>query len=133
MKNGRHLIEKLTVPPDRKISLKDYRTDWTAHLKKDDARELLLEGVKRLSLYQEMLYAQDTYAILLVFQAMDAAGKDGTIKHVMSGINPQGCEVYSFKAPSAAERDHDYLWRSSKALPQRGRIGIHNRPYYEEV
>jgi PPK2 family polyphosphate:nucleotide phosphotransferase len=133
MKNGRHLIDKLTVPPDRKISLKDYRTDWTGRLKKDDAPQILIDGVKKLSLQQEMLYAQDTHAVLLIFQAMDAAGKDGTIKHVMSGINPQGCEVYSFKAPSAEERDHGYLWRSSKALPERGRIGIHNRSYYEEV
>src|SRR5204862_2334429 len=76
---------------------------------------------------------QDTYALLVIFQAMDAAGKDGTIRHVMSGINPQGCQVFSFKAPSAEERDHDFLWRSVKALPERGRIGIHNRSYYEEV
>jgi len=80
-----------------------------------------------------MLYAQDTRSVLIIFQAMDAAGKDGTIRHVMSGINPQGCQVYSFKAPSAEERDHTYLWRSMKALPERGRIGIHNRSYYEEV
>lgn len=79
------------------------------------------------------MYAQDTYALLVIFQAMDAAGKDGTIRHVMTGINPQGCQVYSFKVPSAEERDHDYLWRSVKALPERGRIGIHNRSYYEEV
>ena len=86
-----------------------------------------------LALQQDRLYAQDTYGILMVFQAMDAAGKDGTIRHVMSGINPQGCQVFSFKAPSAEERDHDYLWRSLKAMPERGRIGIHNRSYYEEV
>jgi PPK2 family polyphosphate:nucleotide phosphotransferase len=133
MKDGHKLIDKLTVPPDGKVSLKDYPADWTGRLKKDDSRELLADGVKALSRYQELLYAQDTWAVLLIFQAMDAAGKDGTIKHVMSGINPQGCEVYSFKAPSAEERDHDYLWRSQKALPERGRFGIHNRSYYEEV
>jgi PPK2 family polyphosphate:nucleotide phosphotransferase len=133
MKGTRRLIDRLIVPPDRKISLKDYPPDWTAHIKKDDAGELLADGIKKLAAQQDMLYAQDTYALLLVFQAMDAAGKDGTIKHVMSGINPQGCQVFSFKAPSTAERDHGYLWRSSNALPERGRIGIHNRSHYEEV
>src|SRR5262245_33779565 len=131
MKNGRKLVERLTVRPGRRVSLKRHRTDWTADLEKENAGELLAEGVKRLALHQELLYAQDTYAVLLIFQAMDAAGKDGTIKHVMSGINPQGCQVFSFKAPSAEERDHGYLWRSSKALPESGRIGIHNRSYYE--
>jgi PPK2 family polyphosphate:nucleotide phosphotransferase len=90
-------------------------------------------GIEALAELQDMLYAQDRWAVLLVFQAMDAAGKDGTIKHVMSGVNPQGCEVYSFKAPSDEELDHDYLWRSIKSLPQCGRIGIFNRSYYEEV
>jgi PPK2 family polyphosphate:nucleotide phosphotransferase len=133
MKDGRKLVEKLIVPPGAKVSLKAYRTDWTGRLTRDDARGLLIDGVKEISHYQEMLYAQDTYGVLLIFQAMDAAGKDGTIKHVMSGINPQGCQVFSFKSPSAEERDHGYLWRSFKALPERGRIGIHNRSYYEEV
>ena len=133
MKDGKKLIEKLRVRPGGKVSLKKHKTDWTAGLEKADARELLDEGVQQLALQQEMLYAQDTYAVLIIFQAMDAAGKDGTIKHVMSGINPQGCQVFSFKAPSAEELDHGYLWRSSKALPERGRIGIHNRSYYEEV
>ena len=82
---------------------------------------------------QATLYAQDTYSLLLIFQAMDAAGKDGAIKHVMSGVNPQGCQVYSFKVPSSEELDHDFLWRTTKALPERGRIGIFNRSYYEEV
>jgi PPK2 family polyphosphate:nucleotide phosphotransferase len=132
-KDSKKLIEKLRVRPGEKVSLKKHRTDWTAGLQKNDARQLLDEGVQQLALQQELLYAQDTYAVLIVFQAMDAAGKDGTIKHVMSGINPQGCQVFSFKAPSAEERDHGYLWRSSKALPERGRIGIHNRSYYEEV
>jgi PPK2 family polyphosphate:nucleotide phosphotransferase len=94
---------------------------------------LLEEGIRRLAKEQGKLYAQDKYSVLLIFQAMDAAGKDGTIKHVMSGINPQGCQVYNFKAPSPEERDHTYLWRSMRALPERGRIGIHNRSYYEEV
>ena len=89
--------------------------------------------MRKLAEQQDKLYAQNIYSVLLIFQAMDAAGKDGTIKHVMSGINPQGCQVYSFKVPSAEERDHGYLWRSVKALPERGRIGIHNRSYYEEV
>jgi PPK2 family polyphosphate:nucleotide phosphotransferase len=133
MKGTRELIDRVIARPGRRIRLKDYRTNWTARFEKDEARAELLEGVKKLAAQQDMLYAQDTYAVLLIFQAMDAAGKDGTIKHVMSGINPQGCQVFSFKAPSAEERDHDYLWRSVKALPERGRVGIHNRSYYEEV
>ena len=134
MKRIRKVLQALSVRPDRKISLKDYDPEWTAHIRdKKEATELLQRGVKQLAQQQDRLYAQDTYAVLLIFQAMDAAGKDGTIKHVMSGINPQGCQVFSFKAPSAEERDHDYLWRSMKALPERGRIGIHNRSYYEEV
>jgi len=102
-------------------------------LKKKNARDLLELGVARLSALQEMLYAQDRWAVLLIFQAMDAAGKDSAIKHVMSGVNPQGCEVYSFKAPSSEELDHDYMWRCARRLPERGRIGIFNRSYYEEV
>jgi PPK2 family polyphosphate:nucleotide phosphotransferase len=129
----RRLIDRLLAKPGRKISLKDHATDWTADLDKKDAAVLLADGIRRLAAQQAMLYAQDVYALLLVFQAMDAAGKDSTIKHVMSGVNPQGCQVFSFKAPSAEERDHGYLWRSFKALPERGRIGIHNRSYYEEV
>jgi PPK2 family polyphosphate:nucleotide phosphotransferase len=133
MKNGREIVERLTVRPGTTVSLQKYRTRWKAGLEKDDAPALLQEGIERLRAQQEMLYAQDRYAILLIFQAMDAAGKDSTIKHVMSGVNPQGCQVFSFKSPSAEERDHGYLWRSVKALPERGRIGIHNRSYYEEV
>jgi PPK2 family polyphosphate:nucleotide phosphotransferase len=129
----RRIIDRVTAPPGRKIAMKDYPTGWTAKIAKENAQTLLVEGVKRLADQQDRLYAQDEYAILLIFQAMDAAGKDGTIKHVMSGVNPQGCQVFSFKAPSAEERDHGYLWRSYKALPERGRIGIHNRSYYEEV
>jgi PPK2 family polyphosphate:nucleotide phosphotransferase len=100
---------------------------------KAHAKEELKAGIERMLEDQEKLYAQDRWALLLVFQAMDAAGKDSTIKHVMSGVNPQGCEVHSFKAPSSEELDHDYLWRSMRALPQRGRIGIFNRSHYEEV
>jgi PPK2 family polyphosphate:nucleotide phosphotransferase len=100
---------------------------------KPRAKELLKQGVEMLADLQDRLYAQDRWSILLVFQAMDAAGKDGTIKHVLSGVNPQGCQVYSFKAPSAEELDHDYMWRCLKRLPERGRIGIFNRSHYEEV
>ena len=116
--------------------LRDVDPEDTAHLESADAeraREVLKEGVERLAEYQDMLYAQDRWSLLLIFQAMDAAGKDGTIKHVMSGVNPQGVEVYSFKAPSAEDLDHDYLWRCLRRLPERGRIGIFNRSYYEEV
>ena len=100
---------------------------------KKAAREALAQGVQMLSELQRRLYAQNKWAVLLIFQAMDAAGKDGTIKHVMSGVNPQGCQVTSFKAPSALDLDHDYLWRANQALPERGRIGIFNRSYYEET
>jgi len=97
------------------------------------AKELLATGVEALAELQDRLYAQDRWAVLLIFQAMDAAGKDGAIKHVMSGVNPQGCQVFSFKSPSSEELDHDFLWRSWKCLPERGRIGIFNRSYYEET
>ena len=100
---------------------------------KPRAKEALQVGIEALTQLQDMLYAQDRWAVLLVFQAMDAAGKDGAIKHVMSGVNPQGCQVFSFKAPTSEDLDHDYLWRCMKALPERGRIGIFNRSYYEEV
>jgi PPK2 family polyphosphate:nucleotide phosphotransferase len=100
---------------------------------KESTKDLLARGIEILAEKQDMLYAQDRWSLLLVFQAMDAAGKDGVIKHVMSGINPQGCEVHSFKAPSAEERDHDFLWRCSRLAPRRGMIGIFNRSYYEEV
>jgi len=133
-KRIRKVMDRLIAPPGKKISLKDYDPDWTGGIKdKTEAVKLLENGVKQLAEQQDKLYAQDTYSLLMVFQAMDAAGKDGTIRHVMSGVNPQGCQVFSFKSPSAEERDHDYLWRTTKALPERGRIGIHNRSYYEEV
>jgi PPK2 family polyphosphate:nucleotide phosphotransferase len=134
MKEIRKLMDRLVAPPGKKISLKDFDPGWTGRISnKRQASALLENGIKQLAKQQDRLYAQDTYALLMVFQAMDAAGKDGTIRHVMSGINPQGCQVFSFKAPSPEERDHDYLWRTQKALPERGRIGIHNRSYYEEV
>ena len=100
---------------------------------KEQYQELLGEHVAQLSSLQQLLYASNRYAVLLIFQAMDAAGKDGAIKHVMSGVNPQGCQVFSFKHPSAAELQHDFLWRTTRDLPERGRIGIFNRSYYEEV
>ena len=126
--------EHFLVPPGKKIRLKDYDTGYTGKFRdKAEAAEKLQADIKRLARLQDVLYAQNTYALLVIFQAMDAAGKDGTIRHVMSGVNPQGTQVYSFKAPSPEELDHDYLWRSFKALPERGRIGIFNRSYYEEV
>ena len=126
--------EPFIVPPRKKIRLKDYDPAYTGKFKdKTEASEKLARDIVRLAELQDVLYAQNTYALLIIFQAMDAAGKDGTIRHVMSGVNPQGTQVYSFKAPSPEELDHDYLWRSSKALPERGRIGIFNRSYYEEV
>jgi PPK2 family polyphosphate:nucleotide phosphotransferase len=104
-----------------------------AKLTKEEAKTLLELGKERLHALQERLYASDTWSVLILFQAMDAAGKDSTIEHVMSGVNPQGCQVFSFKAPSPEELDHDFLWRTARALPERGRIGIHNRSYYEEA
>ncbi len=133
--NIEKLLDVLMVPPGKTIKLKkDYDPGFTGDfMKKKEAKERLAEGVKLLAEYQDKLYAQDNYAVLIILQAMDAAGKDGTIRHVMSGLNPQGTQVYSFKAPSPEELDHTYLWRNFKALPERGRIGIFNRSYYEEV
>ncbi len=133
MKDIRKLMKRLRVPSGKRIRLKQYDPGWTGSMEQTRAKTLLASGVARLAQQQALLYAQDTYSVLLVFQAMDAAGKDGAIKHVLSGVNPQGCQVYSFKAPSNEEQDHTYLWRSMKALPERGRIGIHNRSHYEEV
>src|SRR3954469_17151354 len=114
--------------------LKDFDPADTKHLNsKKEAEEVLKKGIATLAELQDKLYAQDRWAVLLIFQAMDAAGKDGVIKHVMSGINPQGCQVFSFKHPSAEDLDHDFLWRTTRSLPERGRIGIFNRSYYEEV
>ncbi len=122
------------VEHGKKFRLKNYDPADTAKLHSQErAEELLAQGIARMAELQDKLYAQDRWGLLLIFQAMDAAGKDGVIKHVMSGLNPQGCQVYSFKTPSAEELDHDYLWRTMKCLPERGRIGIFNRSYYEEV
>lgn len=128
------LVKPYRVKDGKEFRLKDYDPAQTGGVdSKDEAKQLLEDGVARLAELQDMLYAQDSWALLLIFQAMDAAGKDGAVKHVMSGVNPQGCQVFSFKAPSAEELDHDYLWRTTKCLPERGRIGIFNRSYYEEV
>lgn len=128
-------LQPLIVTPGKKVSLKkDYDPRFKPdNITKEDAATLLQVGIDKMAEFQDKLYAQNTYALLINFQAMDAAGKDGTIKHVMSGLNPQGCQVFSFKVPSTEELDHDYLWRYFKALPERGRIGIFNRSYYEEV
>jgi PPK2 family polyphosphate:nucleotide phosphotransferase len=127
-------IAPYRVTDGEKFRLADFDPADTGTLKsKKSAQTWLARGVKWLSDQQEVLYAQDKWSVLLIFQAMDAAGKDGAIRHVMSGVNPQGCQVFSFKQPSAEELDHDFLWRSVKRLPERGRIGIHNRSYYEEV
>jgi len=129
-------VKPFRVDHGKDFALKDYDPGDTLGLDpefKEQAAGLLEKSVRQLSDLQDKLYAQDRWALLLVFQAMDAAGKDGTIKHVMSGVNPQGCQVYSFKAPSTEELDHDYLWRSVSRVPERGRIGIFNRSYYEEV
>ena len=136
------LIKLFQVAPGEKVRLKQRETGWaqTSEFKelgkdavKGRAETILAENIAHLAEAQELLYANDVYSVLVILQAMDAAGKDGTIKHVMSGVNPQGCQVYSFKKPSDEELDHDYLWRYMKALPERGRIGIFNRSYYEEV
>ncbi|HXP17629.1 MAG TPA: polyphosphate kinase 2 family protein [Terriglobales bacterium] len=122
------------VEKGKKFRLKEYDPADTAKLhSREHAVRLLQKGVARMAELQDMLYAQNRWGVLLIFQAMDAAGKDGVIKHVMSGVNPQGCQVFSFKAPSPEELNHDYLWRTVKCLPERGRIGIFNRSYYEEV
>jgi PPK2 family polyphosphate:nucleotide phosphotransferase len=127
-------VKKFLVAEGKKFSLKDHKTDFTGDYKdKTEAVTDLAENIQRLAKLQDILYAQNVHAILIIFQAMDAAGKDSAIKHVLSGVNPQGCEVTSFKQPSSEELDHDFLWRSMKVLPQRGKIGIFNRSYYEEV
>lgn len=124
----------ILAKPGETHLVSDFETDYSAHLdKKSDGVDGLSENVKELISIQDRMYAGNRYSVLLIFQAMDAAGKDGTIKHVMSGLNPQGCEVYSFKAPSAEELDHNFMWRTNRCMPQRGRFGIFNRSYYEEV
>jgi PPK2 family polyphosphate:nucleotide phosphotransferase len=136
------ILDRFRLQPAKKVRLKDHDTGWaqTKELKelgkdvvKDRAREILDKNLEDLAEAQELLYSDDCYALLIVLQAMDAAGKDGTIKHVMSGVNPQGCQVFSFKKPTPEELDHNFLWRYMKCLPERGRIGIFNRSYYEDV
>ena len=136
MKNASYnLSDDLRIEPGRHIDLqKDYDPGYNGkYTKKEETGEALAEGIRSLAELQDKLYAQNTYALLIILQALDAAGKDSTIKHVMSGVNPQGVEVTGFKEPSAEELDHDYLWRNTRALPRRGNIGIFNRSYYEEV
>jgi len=136
IKRARGFAKPFRVSKGKDFRLKEVDPDDTLEFTKEDkslAKEALASGVMALAELQDKLYAQDKWAVLLIFQAMDAAGKDGAIKHVMSGVNPQGCEVYSFKSPSSEDLDHDYLWRCTKCLPNRGHIGIFNRSYYEEV
>ncbi len=136
IETGKRFSEPYRVTEGKKFRLKDVDPKDTGELTSEDksrAKEALQTGIQALVELQDVLYAQDRWAVLLIFQAMDAAGKDGAIKHVMSGINPQGCQVTSFKSPSSEDLDHDYLWRCVKALPERGRIGIFNRSYYEET
>ena len=136
VKRSKPIAQPFCVTDGKNFRLRDVDPADTQGLKSADkqrAKEALRVGVEALAELQDMLYAQDRWALLVIFQAMDAAGKDGAIKHVMSGINPQGCQVFSFKSPSAEELDHDFMWRCLKQLPERGRIGIFNRSYYEET
>lgn len=139
LKTKKDVYDKFVLPEGKQLRLKDHDPAWIGEgevekrSQKKKGLALLSENVEQLAKVQERLYASDSYSVLLIFQAMDAAGKDGTIKHVMSGVNPQGCQVFSFKHPSAEELDHNFIWRYSKALPERGRIGIFNRSYYEDV
>lgn len=136
IKRAGRLAKPFRVSDGRRFRLKEVDPGDTLQFTSEDkprAREALAMGIDVLATLQDMLYAQDRWSVLLIFQAMDAAGKDGAIKHVMSGVNPQGCQVYSFKAPTSEDLDHDYLWRCMKCLPERGRIGIFNRSYYEET
>src|SRR5437660_6407440 len=133
---GHQLSKPYRITNGKNFRLKDVDPVDTGELKSADkprAKEALQNGVEAMAELQDVLYAQDRWSLLLIFQAMDAAGKDGTIKHVMSGVNPQGCQVSSFKGPTSEDLDHDYLWRCQKALPERGRIGMFNRSYYEET
>lgn len=127
------IIEKLRAKTDGKFKLADYSTNDPCGYKKDEGLKALSEYKEQMKELQERFYADNSHSLLIIVQAMDAAGKDGAIKHVMSGINPQGCQVYSFKQPSSSDYEHDFLWRHYKSLPERGRIGIHNRSHYEYV
>lgn len=136
LERAHKLADHYCITDGKKFKLKDIDPGDTAWLKEEQrpqAKEALAEGIEALAEMQDMLYAQDRWSVLCIFQAMDAAGKDGAIKHVMSGVNPQGCQVFSFKAPTSEDLDHDYMWRCMKCLPERGRIGIFNRSYYEET
>jgi PPK2 family polyphosphate:nucleotide phosphotransferase len=136
LKHSQRLASAFRITNGKGFHLRDIDPADTRGIKseaKPEAAEALRDGVEEISRLQEMLYAQDKWAVLLIFQAMDAAGKDGTIKHVLSGVNPQGCDVSAFKAPSSEDLDHDFLWRCNKRLPERGRLGIFNRSYYEET
>ncbi len=141
-KEAKQLIDRVRVEPGKSVDLKDYPTNWDdpekfsingSRLSKESAEDLLAKSQKELTKMQDVLWASNSYSLLIILQGMDAAGKDGIIKHVMSGVNPQGCEVTSFKAPTAEEVDHDFLWRCIKVMPGKGKIGIFNRSYYEEV
>ena len=133
MKMGK-IANSYCIENGKHFKLKDFDPGDTGHWSSEEhATEALVEGIQRTAELQDRLYAQDQWALLLIFQAMDAAGKDGAIKHVMSGVNPEGCQVYSFKTPSETELQHDFLWRTTRDLPERGHIGIFNRSYYEEV
>ena len=127
------IIKKFKIPAGKRFSLKDHDPKFSTDIDKKDSAELLEQLSSEMDVLQEEMYASNKNALLIIFQAMDAAGKDSAIEHTMSGLNPQGCQVYSFKQPSAEELDHDFLWRHYKALPERGRIGIHNRSHYENV
>src|SRR5881394_396015 len=131
--NQKNRLKAYRVDDPGRLRLSDFDPADDGGLDKDEAKAILAEDIERLRELQERLYADGRWAILVVLQAMDAAGKDGVIKHVMSGVNPQGCAVHAFKSPSNEELDHDYLWRSHKCIPERGKIGIFNRSYYEEV
>src|SRR5262245_15828339 len=136
IKRARQISKHYRIRDGGRFRLKDVDPSDTLQFTSEDkprAKEALESGIQVLATLQDMLYAQDRWAVLLIFQAMDAAGKDGAIKHVMSGVNPQGCQIYSFKAPSNEDLDHDFLWRCMRCLPERGRIGIFNRSYYEET
>src|SRR5476649_1871315 len=128
-----NIIKKFKITSAGKFKIKNHPSDYIGDIKKEDAEELLDTIKAQISKLQVELYAENRHALLIIFQAMDAAGKDSAIAHTLSGLNPQGCQVYSFKQPSTEELDHDFLWRHHKALPERGRIGIHNRSHYENV
>jgi PPK2 family polyphosphate:nucleotide phosphotransferase len=127
------LIKQFKIRPDKKFKLSDHDTRFTADYKKEDADDILKELIEQTATLQTELYASNSFSLLVIFQAMDAAGKDSAIAHTMSGLNPQGCQVFSFKQPGSEDYEHDFLWRHYKALPERGRIGIHNRSHYENV